>query len=200
VGAIAGALVAMGLPEEEARYYEQEVRGGRTLVAVKAGARAAQADDLLRQSGAYNVHHRETTTAQSGTTVATSTSTALADATPVQRSLSDQPDLSPTAPTRSAPGRWEDYADTYRERWQQRAGAAGGHWTDVEPGYRFGWEAHADPRYQGRGWAEVEPDLRAEWEARHPNTPWSDARQAVYEAWLHVMEPAQPVSSPTPAP
>src|ERR671927_553891 len=65
VGAIAGALVAMGLPEEEARYYEQEVRGGRTLVAVKAGARTAEADELLRQSGAYNIHHRETTTSQS---------------------------------------------------------------------------------------------------------------------------------------
>src|ERR687886_1241474 len=27
VGAIAGALIGMGLPEDEARYYEQEVRG-----------------------------------------------------------------------------------------------------------------------------------------------------------------------------
>jgi hypothetical protein len=34
VGAIAGALIGMGIPKDEAEWYEQEVRGGRTLLTV----------------------------------------------------------------------------------------------------------------------------------------------------------------------
>jgi hypothetical protein len=59
VGAIAGALVGMGIPEEEARYYKQEVRGGRTLLAVRAGGRMEEADELLHRYGAYDVQHRD---------------------------------------------------------------------------------------------------------------------------------------------
>jgi uncharacterized membrane protein len=63
-GAIAGALVGMGIPEDEAKYYEQEVRAGRALVVVRAKGRAAAAEDILHQFGAYNVQHpREQLTA-----------------------------------------------------------------------------------------------------------------------------------------
>jgi uncharacterized protein (TIGR02271 family) len=55
VGAIAGALVGMGIPEEEAKYYEGEVKSGRTLVTVRAGGRYAEAQQLLRQHGAYDM-------------------------------------------------------------------------------------------------------------------------------------------------
>jgi hypothetical protein len=65
VGAIAGALVGLGIPEDEAKYYEQEVRAGRTLVAVQAGSRAAEAEAILREHGAYNVQHpQEASTAR----------------------------------------------------------------------------------------------------------------------------------------
>jgi len=59
VGAIAGALIGMGIPKEEAEYYEGEVRGGRTLVAVRAGDRVNQADGILHEFGAYDVEHRD---------------------------------------------------------------------------------------------------------------------------------------------
>ena len=58
VGAIAGALVGMGIPREEADWYETEVRGGRTLVAVRAGTRYADAQALLRAQGAYDIQNR----------------------------------------------------------------------------------------------------------------------------------------------
>src|SRR4051794_27425488 len=57
VGAIAGALVGMGIPEEEAGWYENEARAGRTLVAVRAGARYDEAEDVLHAHGAYDVQH-----------------------------------------------------------------------------------------------------------------------------------------------
>src|ERR1051325_4037959 len=61
VGAIAGALVGLGIPEDEAKHYAEEVRGGRTLVAVRAGSRMDEADALLHRYGAYDVEHRDRT-------------------------------------------------------------------------------------------------------------------------------------------
>ncbi len=55
VGAIAGALAGMGVPSDEAEYYEAEVKGGRTLVAVGAQGRYQEARDILRGHGAYDV-------------------------------------------------------------------------------------------------------------------------------------------------
>jgi hypothetical protein len=55
VGAIAGALVGMGVPEEHAKYYEGEVKSGRTLVTVSADGRYDEAQRILRECGAYDV-------------------------------------------------------------------------------------------------------------------------------------------------
>ena len=57
VGAIAGALVGIGLPDEEAKYYENEVRAGRTLVVVRDKSRVVEAERILREHGAYDVHN-----------------------------------------------------------------------------------------------------------------------------------------------
>src|SRR2546421_8405330 len=38
-GGIIGALTGLGVPEEEARYYQREFEAGRTIVTVKAGNR-----------------------------------------------------------------------------------------------------------------------------------------------------------------
>ncbi len=59
VGAIAGALAGMGVPKEEAEYYEGEVKSGRTLVAVRADGRYAEAQRLLRQHGAYDIESKD---------------------------------------------------------------------------------------------------------------------------------------------
>jgi len=55
-GGIIGGLVGLGIPEDEARYYEGEIKSGRTLVTVKADGRWDEARSLLRQAGAYDVH------------------------------------------------------------------------------------------------------------------------------------------------
>jgi len=67
VGAIAGALTGMGVPKEEADYYEGEVKSGRTLVAVRVDGRYAEAQRLLREHGAYDIESRDAASA-AGTT------------------------------------------------------------------------------------------------------------------------------------
>jgi uncharacterized membrane protein len=62
IGALASGLTQMGIPEEEARWYEQQAHGGRTLVTVRAGQRVADARALLRRYGAYDVENREPST------------------------------------------------------------------------------------------------------------------------------------------
>lgn len=51
---IVGALVGVGIPEDDARYYESEVHGGRFLVTVAAADRQSEAWSILHRSGGYN--------------------------------------------------------------------------------------------------------------------------------------------------
>jgi uncharacterized protein (TIGR02271 family) len=51
-GGIIGGLVGLGVPEDEARHFEQGVKEGRVLVTVKAEGRAAEAAEILRRHGA----------------------------------------------------------------------------------------------------------------------------------------------------
>lgn len=51
-GGLLGLLVGMGFTEEEARYYEGELRAGRTLVTVRADERYEEAVAILRRCGA----------------------------------------------------------------------------------------------------------------------------------------------------
>ena len=54
-GGIAGALSGLGVPEHEARYYEGELHGGRTIVTVQAEGRAEEATAILSRHGAYDM-------------------------------------------------------------------------------------------------------------------------------------------------
>jgi hypothetical protein len=51
-GGIIGGLVGLGVPEDEAFYYETEYRAGRTLVTVRTPDRGADAEKILREHGA----------------------------------------------------------------------------------------------------------------------------------------------------
>ena len=57
-GTLLGALAGLGIPEQEARYYEGEFLSGRTLVTVKAEANEAEAESILQSHGAYNMQSR----------------------------------------------------------------------------------------------------------------------------------------------
>jgi len=53
-GGLIGGLIGLGIPEEDAKYYERELHGGRFLVSVEAGDREAEAWGILRRTGGYN--------------------------------------------------------------------------------------------------------------------------------------------------
>src|SRR5687768_4677663 len=60
-GGLIGALVNLGVPEEEARVYEEGVRRGGTLVTLKAeDARAQAAADIMNRNGAVDIKQRAT--------------------------------------------------------------------------------------------------------------------------------------------
>ena len=50
-GGIIGALVTLGVPEADARHFDEGLRSGRTLVAVGAGARTTEALVILDRHG-----------------------------------------------------------------------------------------------------------------------------------------------------
>ena len=56
VGGILGAMTGLGISEDEARFYDKEFREGRAIVAVRPGARLADAADILVRFGGHNVH------------------------------------------------------------------------------------------------------------------------------------------------
>jgi hypothetical protein len=54
-GGIIGLLTGMGVPEEEARYYEGRLRDDQSLVIVRDADRSTDAASILRQHGALDV-------------------------------------------------------------------------------------------------------------------------------------------------
>lgn len=62
---LAGALIGMGIPKDEAEYYEEEFKAGRTLVTVSAEGRESQATAILRRLGGYDISSRSEAGAQS---------------------------------------------------------------------------------------------------------------------------------------
>ena len=60
-GSIVDELVSMGVPEEEARYYQSEFEAGRSIIAVQAAGRQAEAREILLTNGAYDITTRPKT-------------------------------------------------------------------------------------------------------------------------------------------
>jgi uncharacterized protein (TIGR02271 family) len=54
IAGIAGALIGWGIPEEDAEFYETEVKSGRYLVTVEANGRSAEARAVLQRFGGYD--------------------------------------------------------------------------------------------------------------------------------------------------
>jgi hypothetical protein len=68
-GGILGAMVGLGISEEEARVYENEFNAGRAIVTVHAGERAAEVRRILDLHGAHNVHNEPSDPLHAGTAV-----------------------------------------------------------------------------------------------------------------------------------
>jgi len=157
-GGILGSLVGMGVPEEEARYYETEFNSGRLLVTVRADGRFDEARDLLYRSGAYDVDRRTGTVGVGGGMHPDDWTT-----------YSPRYRQSWTTHYGTGGGTWEDFEPGYRyghdmaydPRFQNRE------WTEVEPALqqdyplwaqRTGYQAHDDD------WMRYRDHVREAWD------------------------------------
>jgi hypothetical protein len=57
-GGLLGGLTGLGVSDEDAKYYDDEFRAGRSIVAVKAAGRYDEVRARLRELGAYDVERR----------------------------------------------------------------------------------------------------------------------------------------------
>jgi len=57
-GGLIGVFTGMGIPEDEARYYENEFHQGRIVLTVRTDGRYEEARSILRRYGAYDVESR----------------------------------------------------------------------------------------------------------------------------------------------
>jgi MFS family permease len=55
IGGLLGAMKGLDVSEEEAQFYEKEFEAGRAIVAVKAGARVADAAAIMKRYGGYDM-------------------------------------------------------------------------------------------------------------------------------------------------
>lgn len=63
VGGLAGALIGLGIPEYEAKKYEEKIRSGNILVSVHSENRDERelAEEIFERAGAEDVSHAEAT-------------------------------------------------------------------------------------------------------------------------------------------
>jgi hypothetical protein len=179
VGGLVGALTHVGVPHEDATYYNEGVRRGGILLAVKADdAVAERTAQILSDDGAVDINERATQWRNEGFVPTPPVTTA-------------QPFTASTATTGYAEplgahtGRglgYDAYASDFRNDYQTRYGTSGVAYEQVEPAYRYGYDMANDPRYRGRDWNAVQNDLQRDWETRQPGT-WSRFSNSVRYAW-----------------
>lgn len=57
-GGVTGALLGLGIPEHEAKYYDEQFRDGRTLLTVRTDDRYNEASDIVRRRRGYDYETR----------------------------------------------------------------------------------------------------------------------------------------------
>jgi uncharacterized protein (TIGR02271 family) len=65
---LTGALIGLGIPKEEAEFYEGELQSGRVIVTVRADGRQAEASAILRRYGGYDMSSRQSQHSAMGAT------------------------------------------------------------------------------------------------------------------------------------
>lgn len=74
-------LTSMGMPAEDARYYQQEYEAGRSVVAVVGDRDMQEASTIIAQYGGYGANGRNTAMADTNTSAVTDTATTAQDVT-----------------------------------------------------------------------------------------------------------------------
>lgn len=143
-GGVVGALTGAGVPEHEAKYYDEEFRRGGIVVTVHAAGRYTEAESILREYG--------------GRDAMTSTSTSYGswqETSPRFRSSYEQ--------RYGTNRRWEDVEPAHRFGYesygQSRTGGTRTSWETAEPTMRESWTK------SNRGdWDRHREDVRRGWD------------------------------------
>jgi uncharacterized protein (TIGR02271 family) len=84
-------LLGLGVPQQQANYYAQELAAGRTVVSVRPDGQEQQVHDLLHNYGAYDYEHQTAETQTAAGYTRSSATVAQADAS-AQNAVSDVQD------------------------------------------------------------------------------------------------------------
>jgi cell division septation protein DedD len=93
-------LMKLGVPEQDARYYQSQLDAGRAIVIVNATSRLEEALTILHQSGAYDISARLRTAEAN---VPAGTPQPVAAGRPAYNPNAPQGTYSPNAPQGTAP-------------------------------------------------------------------------------------------------
>ena len=187
VGAVAGGLIGgltrAGVPEEEANVYAEAVRRGGALVTVRAeDARAEEAANILRQSGAIDIERRAELWRGQGWQRHDPTAKPYdADQLQHERQL-----YARSAASATSDDEWREHSQHFRMHHSEDYGTFG--YDEFEPAYRYGWGLGRDQRYRGREWIDIEPAVQRDWDARYPGSSWERVKTAVRRGWERTTE------------
>ena len=199
-GGLLGALTGMGVPEEEARWYESEVGRGGTLVTVRADGRYDEARGILKEHGAREAGSDGAGATDSSATrprAATTTVDRGHDTEASRTVIRPRSETSYESPGRTTAFDTDHVAEARVEATSDSVAgvAAGGaheappqgvgNWADVAPEFRSDWER----RYgtSGRTWEQAEPAYRYGWESAHHERyrgrEWSEVEADLDRDW-----------------
>lgn len=176
VGGVTGAFMELGIPEEEALYYADEIRRGGSVVAVQAEEhRAWQAEEVLRRHGAVDIERR-----REGTRSPANASPSMVREPAVASSATlERPAVPSQIPSDDDTAAWDkEFLDHYKRNF----GTADRTFDELQPAYEYGYHASSDPRFLEGDWEDTEANIRQDWSTRGHGA-WDEVKDAVHCGW-----------------
>lgn len=188
-GGLLGALVGAGVPHEEATLYNEGVRRGGTLLAVKASDDMAdRTAAILGQYGAVNIDERAESYRQPYDLSVPTTAPTQSWPEPTNTQSANTPgfaplDMAETQHTRRNYGTGDlDYQNDFRSNFNRTYSNSGMTYEQYAPAYQYGYDLNNDERFRGKDWNSAQYDIQRDWESRQPGT-WDRFSNAIRYAW-----------------
>ncbi|WP_211748624.1 YsnF/AvaK domain-containing protein [Paenibacillus sp. Marseille-Q4541] len=90
-GGLVGGLIGLGIPEEQAKEYDNNVKEGQILVLVEEKARnKAKVHNIFRSNNASNAHHFDEKYATPNTSIGTAPNAAVTDRSVASKTMNDR--------------------------------------------------------------------------------------------------------------
>ena len=189
-GGLLGALTTAGVPEEHARYYEEGVRRGGTLVTVSASdIDADRVMEIMNRHNPVDIEERAAAWRTAGTRLAGPVADSERDVDPsdAERVRNRVYSHVPVGAADESTAAWDfDLLESdFRANFQQSFPGGDYTYDQVKPVYRYGHSLAGEHRDED--WNAVEGDARRRWEERNPGT-WDKFRNAARYAWDRTRE------------